>query len=100
MDLEMLKSKVIEAGQGHLVRFWENLTDVEKQALTKDLENIHFEEVNGFFRDAEETLKTVAEKIDDQMEPLPAGVYGSVTRSDPDSLKEYEKLGLYGKLLS
>lgn len=94
MEIEQLRSSFNAAGQGHLLQFWDTLTDVDKKNLAKELSSINLEDVNSYFKDAEQMLKTVSEKIDDHLRPLSPEVCGSVTRSDPVKLKEYEKLGL------
>ena len=98
MDIDALRSRVNAAGQSHLLQFWDKLTDSEKQSLYRDLSRIDYEEVNRYFKDAEATLNTAAEKIDQLMEPLPPEVCGSVIRSDPASVAKYNKTGKTVKL--
>lgn len=94
MDIDALRSRLNANGQSHLLQFWDDLSESKQQALYKDLTGIDFEEVNQFFKEAEETLKASSEKIDDHLEALSADVCGSVSRSDPSKIQEYEKLGL------
>ncbi|KAL8561994.1 hypothetical protein ACOMHN_001320 [Nucella lapillus] len=94
MDVEGMRSRLEAAGQAHLLQFWEGLGEEERQRLWRDLSSIHFEEVNGYFRDAQTTLQTAATKVDSHMEPPPPNTCGSVSRADPETLANYNKLGL------
>ena len=93
MDLESLKSRLDAAGQGHLLQFWDTLTDSEKQSLYNELNNLDFAEINQFFEASMNSLKHASEKIDNLLEPLPADVCGSITRTDADKLSKYRSLG-------
>lgn len=55
---------------------------------------MNFEEINGFFQASMDSLKHAADKIDDLLEPLPQEVCGSVTRTPPDTLANYNAVGL------
>ena len=35
----------------------------------------------------------MAEKVDDHLQPVPQDIMGSVTRTDPETLKQYEEIG-------
>lgn len=94
MNIDTLRSRVNSAGQAHLLQFWDTLSPSEQLSLTKDLSDINFDEVSSYFKDGEETLKSSSEKIDNDLEALSPDVCGSVSRSEPAQIKEYEKLGL------
>lgn len=82
-----------EAGQSHLLQFYDELSPEERASLTLDLESMDFQEINGFFKSAMETSSSSKhEKMDARMEPVPREVLGSVTR-DRDSLKDWEVEG-------
>ncbi|XP_029906068.1 UDP-N-acetylhexosamine pyrophosphorylase isoform X2 [Myripristis murdjan] len=84
-----------EAGQSHLLQFYDELSPEERASLTLDLESMDFQEINGFFKSAMETSSSSKhEKMDARMEPVPREVLGSVTR-DRDSLKDWEVEGLH-----
>ncbi|XP_052235171.1 UDP-N-acetylhexosamine pyrophosphorylase-like isoform X1 [Dreissena polymorpha] len=94
MDIEGLRQRLNAAGQGHLIQFWETLSDGEKQSLYNELNHMDFMEINGFFESSMQSLKHVADKLDDLLEPLPGDVFGSVTRTSSDKLDEYRTKGL------
>ena len=35
----------------------------------------------------------MAEKVDDHLQPVPQDIMGSVTRTDPETLRQYEETG-------
>ncbi|KAK5619661.1 UDP-N-acetylglucosamine pyrophosphorylase [Crenichthys baileyi] len=89
-----LAQKLAEAGQSHLLQFWNELSPEDQRDLIQELQGIDFQEINGFFKNAMETSSSTRhEKMDGRMEPVPREVLGSVTR-DRERLKEWEEKGL------
>ncbi|MEQ2271180.1 UDP-N-acetylglucosamine pyrophosphorylase [Xenotaenia resolanae] len=89
-----LAQKLAEAGQSHLLQFWNELNPEDQRDLIQELQGIDFQEINGFFKNAMETSSSTRhEKMDGRMEPVPREVIGSVTR-DRERLKEWEVKGL------
>ncbi|MEQ2292083.1 UDP-N-acetylglucosamine pyrophosphorylase [Ameca splendens] len=89
-----LAQKLAEAGQSHLLQFWNELSREDQRDLIQELQGIDFQEINGFFKNAMETSSSTRhEKMDGRMEPVPREVIGSVTR-DRERLKEWEVKGL------
>uniref|UniRef100_A0A3Q2XA37 UDP-N-acetylglucosamine pyrophosphorylase 1 n=1 Tax=Hippocampus comes TaxID=109280 RepID=A0A3Q2XA37_HIPCM len=90
-----LLQRLTEAGQSHLLHFWDKLSPDERACLNQELQGIDFQEVNGFFKRAMESSGSGGknEKMDARMEPVPQDVLGSVTR-DRGSLKRWEQKGL------
>jgi len=94
MDLESLRADLEANNQAHLLQFWDELSSQEKETFYDDLKNIDYEEVTGFFKQCTHDLEHAQEKVDDHLEPVPSNVLGSVTRTSPDLIKEYELEGL------
>ena len=38
-------------------------------------------------------MDKMAEKVDDHLQPVPQDIMGSVTRTDPETLRQYEETG-------
>ncbi|XP_076009353.1 UDP-N-acetylhexosamine pyrophosphorylase isoform X2 [Genypterus blacodes] len=89
----ILVQKLSEAGQSHLLHFWDKLSPDDQISLTRSLELMDFGEINTFFKKAMETSASIKEKMDTRMEAVPRDVLGSVTR-DRDSVKDWELEGL------
>ncbi|XP_072540453.1 UDP-N-acetylhexosamine pyrophosphorylase isoform X2 [Salminus brasiliensis] len=95
MDLAVLAQRLAEAGQSHLLQFWDQLSPEEKEDLYSELESMDFTEINGFFENAMMTFtQGHQENVDARMEPVPREILGSVTR-DVESLKDWEEEGLH-----
>lgn len=89
----VLTQRLADAGQSHLLQFWNELSPEEQADLTIDLQGMDFQEISGFFKNAMETSSSSKqEKMDARMGPVPREVLGSVTR-DRDSLKDWELAG-------
>ncbi|KAJ0065425.1 hypothetical protein NL108_010411 [Boleophthalmus pectinirostris] len=89
-----VSQRLAEAGQSHLLQFWDVLSPDEKAELSLDLQGMDFKEINGFFRSAMKmSSNSKDEKMDARMEPVPRDILGSVTR-DRNSLRDWEAAGL------
>ncbi|XP_072294686.1 UDP-N-acetylhexosamine pyrophosphorylase isoform X2 [Eucyclogobius newberryi] len=94
MDRSGVSQRLAEAGQAHLLQFWDVLSPEEQKELHRDLKEMDFKEINGFFKSAMEiSSSSKHEKMDTRMEPVPRDVLGSVTR-DRDSVRDWEDAGL------
>lgn len=93
MDTSKLAERLAEAGQSHVLQYWDQLSPEEQAEMIVDLESLNFMEVNNFFKTAMKTSgQNSQEKVDTRMEPVPREVLGSVTR-DRECLKEWEEEG-------
>ena len=57
------------------------------------LQTTDLAEVNSYFRQCMRDASKMAEKVDDHLEPIPPQIMGSVTRTDPETLRQYEEIG-------
>ncbi len=93
MDTSKLAERLAEAGQSHVLQYWDQLSPEERAEIIVDLESLNFMEINNFFKTAMKTSgQKSPEKVDTRMEPVPREVLGSVTR-DRERLKEWEEEG-------
>ena len=93
MDVNGLKNKLESSNQGHLLQYWDKLSEDEKKKLYKELNSLNYEEINRYFKAAMESLESASEKIDDRLHPLPANVCGSYSRCDKETLNKYNTSG-------
>ena len=92
MDDSSLRRHLTAFGQEHLLSFWHELTDDEKQQLTADLYTIDLDNVNQIFRQS--TSPSADQVFDDALlEPLPSDVHESVSGCDADTLQAYRQEG-------
>ena len=92
-DIESLNQQLIQYNQLHLIQFWDQLNDIERQQLYSELSHLDLNYITQCFQSCCDELNTVATSIDDQLEPLPSSVVGSVVRTDSKTLQEYEDIG-------
>ena len=67
------------------------ISNAEVSFLT--LQSINFAEVNSYFKQCKHDMDKMAEKVDDHLQPIPQEIMGSVTRTDPETLSQYEEIG-------
>ena len=92
-NFETLKESLSRHGQEHLLRFWDELSDVERKQLISDIQELNLEEVNSFYKRATASLDESSEKLDDRLLPVPEETFMSVSRTSKDLLKIYEEEG-------
>ncbi|XP_030062850.1 UDP-N-acetylhexosamine pyrophosphorylase isoform X2 [Microcaecilia unicolor] len=94
MNVSQLHLRLSEAGQSHLLQYWNELQEEEQLALFQELRAMEFEELNKFFRRAMVGFNhsSSQEKLDARMEAVPREVLGSVTRNR-DQLQSWENEG-------
>lgn len=92
MSYESLVEKLNSHGQGHLLAYWPELTEKEREQLLRDIGKIDFAEVNELFRRANDTSKVILEKVED-LKPIPESHYESVPGLSNEKIEEYESLG-------
>nr|XP_033816887.1 UDP-N-acetylhexosamine pyrophosphorylase isoform X2 [Geotrypetes seraphini] len=94
MNVSQLHRRLSEAGQSHLLQYWNELREEEQLALFQELHAMEFKELNKFFQRAMAGFNhsSSQEKLDARMEAVPKLVVGSVTR-DRDQLQNWENEG-------
>ena len=93
MDINSLKKQLQNNGQGHLLQFWDKLTEEDQKLLYNDVTSIDIPEVNKFFKACKADLNSGSEKVDDSLQPIPHDSLGSVTRAGAETLDRYNNLG-------
>jgi len=94
MEIDALRIELRNNNQEHLLEHWDVLSNHEQAQLYKDLKSVNYAECGKYFRQCMEDLQHAGEKVDDFLQPLSAETIGSVTRTDPESMKRYETEGL------
>lgn len=84
-----------EYEQGHLLRFWEQLTNEERNELTDDIDELDLSETTLYFNKATESSLHIGQgTLDDKVQPVDEGKIASVKTSTKEELEKYEEIGL------
>lgn len=89
MDIEKLREKLVKYGQEHLLQFWNELSEADRQHLYAELEALNYEKILKYF----DVCMTPVAKVDDRLEPLPGNVCGSFATTEAEILQKYETEG-------
>jgi len=94
MDVEKLRQQLQEYGQEHLLQFWPQLDEDERQELVRSIQEINLAEVIKFFRHTIQSANNDEEKLDEHLQPIPSELHGAITRTSPELLRHYDNLTL------
>lgn len=94
-EIDALKQRYTQAGQGHLFTFWEDLSPEQQAELFGQLEDIDVERVNQIYN---RTVSGGAVAASNNLEPLPDHVFDSVQTASSDSISAWNETGM--KLIS
>ncbi|KAF8808108.1 UDP-N-acetylglucosamine diphosphorylase [Phlegmacium glaucopus] len=94
MSIDSLRKRYGAADQGHLFKFWSNLTEPQQTDLVSQLDALNIERVNRIFTKA---ISSEKEALDpnaqsDPIEPLPKSASESI--SDTAKTIEWRRIGL------
>ncbi|XP_030755882.1 UDP-N-acetylhexosamine pyrophosphorylase-like protein 1 [Sitophilus oryzae] len=92
--LDQLKDELNSASQEHVLQFWSELDDQERDAFWKQLSTVNFKNSNHLFERAQRSLATDTEKLDERMEPIPSEHFASQLSVDEAELERYENAAL------
>ncbi|KAL6436514.1 hypothetical protein ACFW04_004770 [Cataglyphis niger] len=93
--MEDLKKKLSEYNQEHLLRFWEELTDEDRNQLENDIKELDLQETIAYFKNAVESSQRIGQgTLDDKVRPIDETKIASTKTSTKKELKKYEDLGL------
>lgn len=93
--METLQEKLVECGQEHLLKFWGQLSDKEREELYQDISELNLLDVTSYFHNAVySSSNTHQNTLDDKISPIPKENIASVKNISKEQLRLYEKLGL------
>jgi UDP-N-acetylglucosamine/UDP-N-acetylgalactosamine diphosphorylase len=106
-----IKQRLANANQEHLLAYWSELNDEQRQILLNDINEIDFDRVTKAYDGIKQELfadptipiserpnlngqpETKPENIDDLMEPVPDSVTGSINETTEEQLENYRQQG-------
>uniref|UniRef100_A0AAW2GME7 UDP-N-acetylglucosamine diphosphorylase n=1 Tax=Cardiocondyla obscurior TaxID=286306 RepID=A0AAW2GME7_9HYME len=93
--MERLRKKLAEYSQEHLLQFWEELTDEDRNQLENDINELDLQEITGYFKRAVESSQSINRSMmDDKIQPIDETKTASVKTSTEEELNIYKERGL------
>ncbi|KAL1958844.1 hypothetical protein VTO42DRAFT_3681 [Malbranchea cinnamomea] len=93
-DINQLKQKYEQAGQGQVFTFFDELSNSEKTALFHQLSGIDPNRINDLAERATQSQHASANSQAGKLEPLPESATASILDSDPADLERWYNEGL------
>ncbi|XP_056875444.1 UDP-N-acetylhexosamine pyrophosphorylase-like protein 1 [Takifugu flavidus] len=94
LPLERVERCLDRAGQAHVLQFWPELCEQDRERFLQELSVLHLEGLEEHCSAAAKAADSPSSSLDQHIEPFPPQSIGSMTRSDPECLREWEKLGM------
>ncbi len=94
MNKDELVKQLEIYGQQHLVQFWDELDEKDKEFLYNEIKHTDFAELEGFYLKVKLEMNESAQELDSLMKPIPNDLKGSYANSSKEQLRNYELEGL------
>ena len=91
MSIEALRKRYDAAGQGHLLKFWDRLSEAEQAELTAQLQALDIERVNRIYKNQSAEAANPA-AVPEPIEPLPEEATEKV--GSPERDERWHQIGL------
>lgn len=93
--MESLQRKLADCDQGHLLGFWDQLSEEERDQLRQDVSELNLAEATLYYQKAMRASScSRKDTLDDKVSPIPEESIASARTSGEEQLRIYEKLGL------
>ncbi|XP_041825475.1 UDP-N-acetylhexosamine pyrophosphorylase-like protein 1 isoform X2 [Melanotaenia boesemani] len=93
-SLEHVKQSLERAGQDHVLRFWPELSEEDRDVFLQELVKLDLKGLKDHCTRAAKAAASTPRILDVDMDPVPPEFMGSVRKSDRKSLTEWEDEGL------
>lgn len=94
LSLEQVKRSLESAGQAHVLQFWPELSEEQRDAFLRELAQLDLKGLKEHCEGAAKAAAAPPDSLDQHIEPIPPEFIGSVRKSGRDSLAEWENRGL------
>lgn len=94
LGVDQVRLGLQRAGQAHVLQFWSELCEEERDAFLRELSQLDLEGLREHCEGAAGAAASpAATSLDQHLEPVPPQVIGSVRKSDPSCLSAWEDEG-------
>lgn len=94
LSVEKVKQSLESAGQLHVLQFWPELSEEERDVFLQELSLLDLQGLKEHCEGAARAAASPPVSLDQLMEPVPSQFIGSVTKSDKNTLAQWENEGL------
>lgn len=94
LSLEEVQQSLEAAGQSHILRFWPELCDEDRDSFLQDLSQLDLKGLREHCEGAVRAAASPPARLDQRMEPVPPQAIGRVSKSDQTTLTEWGNEGL------
>lgn len=94
LSLEQVKQSLESAGQSHVLQFWSELCEVERDSFLQELSQLDLKGLKDHCEGAARAAASASASLDQHIEPIPPESIGSVRTSDKEALAVWENEGL------
>ncbi|XP_034403185.1 UDP-N-acetylhexosamine pyrophosphorylase-like protein 1 isoform X3 [Cyclopterus lumpus] len=94
LSLEQVTGRLESAGQAHVLQFWPELCEAEKDVFLQELSQLDLQGLQDHCEGAARAAASPSASLDPHMEPVPPESVGSVRKSDKHSLAVWGNEGL------
>lgn len=95
LSLEQVKQSLESAGQSHVLQFWPELCEAERDGFLRELSQLDLKGLKDHCDGAARAAASPSASLDQHIEPVPPQSIGSVRKSVKDSLALWENEGLF-----
>lgn len=94
LSLEQVKEGLESADQSHILQFWSELCEEERDSLLQELSLLDMKGLKDHCEGAARAAASPSTSLDQNIEPVPSEFIGSVAKSDKNLLAQWENVGL------
>ncbi|CAK6976686.1 UDP-N-acetylhexosamine pyrophosphorylase-like protein 1 [Scomber scombrus] len=94
LSLEQVKQSLETAGQSHVLQFWSELCEEERDTFLQELSQLDLKGLKGHCEGAARAAASPPDSLDQHLEAVPPEFIGSVRTSDKKCLAEWQNEGL------
>lgn len=93
MSYENLNSLLSAHNQEHLLKYWPELSEKERENLESEIKKLDLAEIVNLYERANESTKVIFDKLDEDLKPIPETHYEAVPSLSKEKIEEYETIG-------
>lgn len=97
LSFEQLKQSLESAGQPHILQFWSELCEEDRDTFLHELSQLDLERLKDHCEGAVRAADSPSTALDQHIQPVPPESIGSVRKSDKSCLTEWENEGEWAR---